>query len=1131
MKCSSVALLALLVAASAHATYSVKWSHTFDAAPAAPTLYPDEKHPTGVVVAAGRQVLCFNGDGSAKWTAAVDVDTNTPPTVADLDGDGAPETLVGLVSGTTVCLDSAGKVKWRYEASIVPGGFKIITAADVHPSKGREVLVGHDDGWLKCLSADGKLLWRFYGAKSRVSPAAVGDVDGDGAADIVYATDNGDVYCLDGYGRVKWRYNEMAPYGRSGPNLADLNGDGKCEVLITRSNAGNATCLMALDGKTGTYLWRTKDVMQGYVSNAVVDFKGDGKYTVLHGDKGNWLYNVASDGKESWRVELGGKGLFWAPAVADIDGDGALETIACLRGADPERKSNVYVVGLEGTIDERLKLGDSANGSPAVGDIDGDGKLEVVVATDAPNAVQVITWGATGKVAWPSLRGDSAMTAATRIPPGAPGAPVTDTATGQTEIQTGPVVWGRNTWKLDWPTAAPEKGCLEISVALSDDTRETRIVEVKPGDKHADVDWELRSAAPATVSLRLLAMGAGAPLFVATREVKAKSPDYCDIEALRAACQKASEAGKKAGADTHGLVSRLYAVEAARQEVAALSDSGEPTAIGESATRLRVTANAVLALAGSLEKYWGSGQAGSFVWWEDKNPWDAFDPFDVASALNAREPVRISAYGNEFEDVAISLLNVTAEPMDVRCTFAAPMLSSKPPNAVPELAKHVTLRRGLRVPTQTVGMTLDALPELDRSQTVTLPPGETRQLWLVLDTHGMEPGAHALTLYLGSLSQTPTYCEIPIQIQVWPVALPDDVYSKMNWNTVDKASTTDQVLKDMLDHGEGVAYGSPAATIPVDAKGAVNGPIDWTGVDVVIKRLPPYFKILFSGPPNQKWPDGAPVPAEGSEEQKAGFKTSVREFAKHLNEIGFGYERWAFYPIDEPWNTGFSEIPRLRAFCKLVKEADPKARNYADPPGLVRVEYVEEFKDLIDVWQPEMNVLKRDPELAKWFKKNAREFWAYEAPGPSKDMVPLGHYRAFAWRAWNFGCTGAGYWVYRDLDQWWPIRDTDYGVVYRNGDEVVPSRRWEASRDGVEDYRAFYILTKEIERVRSAGKTAEADHAQALITEAIDKIIGWQLKNIDEITRWTKDEEIDFKLLSEYRTRIAQETITLRGLH
>jgi len=94
----------------------------------------------------------------------------------------------------------------------------------------------------------------------------------------------------------------------------------------------------------------------------------------------------------------------------------------------------------------------------------------------------------------------------------------------------------------------------------------------------------------------------------------------------------------------------------------------------------------------------------------------------------------------------------------------------------------------------------------------------------------------------------------------------------------------------------------------------------------------------------------------------------------------------------------------------------------------------------------------------------------------------------------------------------------------------IRDRRWEASRDGVEDYRALHVLSDEIERARKAGRTVDADSAQLLSGEAVENVVAWQAKTIDEITRQTRDYEIDFKLLLDYRGRIAQEIMRLRDL-
>ena len=93
----------------------------------------------------------------------------------------------------------------------------------------------------------------------------------------------------------------------------------------------------------------------------------------------------------------------------------------------------------------------------------------------------------------------------------------------------------------------------------------------------------------------------------------------------------------------------------------------------------------------------------------------------------------------------------------------------------------------------------------------------------------------------------------------------------------------------------------------------------------------------------------------------------------------------------------------------------------------------------------------------------------------------------------------------------------------------MPSRRYQADRDGVEDYRAFYVLREEAAKAREAGRAAEANEADALIKEAVDKVVGWQIGTIDEITRFTRDYEIDFELLKQYREKVARAIMELRG--
>ena len=1123
-------LIGFALAGNAQAQ-TVEWTYATEAPASAPTFFPSETQPAGVVITAGTSVVRLDGKGAEVWKSTMLARTATPATVADIDMDEAVESLVALVDGTVVCLDQQGQVRWTHAFDTPAGGFKMLVAADLTPNRGLEILAGFDDGWLNCLSAEGELLWRFFGDRFRVGGIAVGCVDKDKVPEIVYGTDNGHVYCLDSFGRVEWRYTELAPYGRSGPNLADLNNDGKAEILITRSNVGNATCLMALDGLVGTFLWRTNDVMQGYFSNAVVDLDGDGVFEVIHGDKANNLYCENADGTRRWRAQLGGHGLFWAPAVADVDGDGQLEAIAGMRGTDPKSGASAYVVGATGAIKAELKLGTGANAGPAVGDIDGDGNLEVIFCSEGPNQVQALTWNGHGRVAWPSPRGNSRMTANGNVPEGGMPEPGAESAphalrdmrpVGDMKIDTGDIVWGVGPWQVSWEEPVPENAFLEVIALRSGPADEMRIVDLKPGATSAAVPIHLVSGEAVQVVIHLHTNDPVVPRLVAVREAAPQSPDSCHFDAVNKACETAIEAARNVKAEASPLQVRLGMLRAEREAVRALAESKAPAeVIEDKATELRAHAAALETLAQRLGDFWRQGGTGDFVCWPDTNPWDPFDPVAAPEPFATDATVNIRAFGNEFEDAAVTLRNVSDKPIDVRCTFADPKGKQGRP-LEPELAKHVTLRRAVPVAAAMHDRVFDALPELDLARTVSLPPDEARQVWLTVDTHGLKPGLHELTLYLGSLTKPPTIRAIPLRIEVWPVELPNDLFAKMNWASFNLNETSDQARTDMIEHGVAVVYGPPLPQIPVDNAGSRAGEVDWSEFDRNLARVPSHFTLLWGGPPACKWPTGT-APKEDNPEYAAGFKAGIHELASHLAAKGFPYRQWAFYPMDEPWNTGFTGIANLKRFCQRVKESDPKAQVYADPAGLVRVEYLEEFKDLVDIWQPELNLLKRDPKLLEWFHANAKRLWAYEAPGPAKDLLPLGHYRAYAWFAIKFGLEGVGYWVYRGEDNWWGSNDTDYSAVYQTNDLVVPSRRWEADRDGVEDYRAVHLLREAIKKARAAKRTEDADRAEALINEAADKIVGWQIGSIDEITRMTRDYEIDFNLFLEYREKIQQE--------
>lgn len=234
--------------------------------------------------------------------------------------------------------------------------------------------------------------------------------------------------------------------------------------------------------------------------------------------------------------------------------------------------------------------------------------------------------------------------------------------------------------------------------------------------------------------MRLIAPGQKTPLFVAQNKVTPEAPEFAGFEDVQTAVNRAIEAGRKAGGDAAALSVRLATFDAQRQSVQALAGSGADNAtIAAEATKLRRTGEHLTVFAAMLEGFWNGGGKGSFVYWRDENPWDDFDPQAVPTQIDLAKALDVQLFGNEREDVAVTLCNITSQPIDVRCLFTEPSMI-EPPAPTPEkaellkqnklLAGHVKLLRALRTYAWKGVIRNDALPELDESGVITLAPGE-----------------------------------------------------------------------------------------------------------------------------------------------------------------------------------------------------------------------------------------------------------------------------------------------------------------------------------------------------------------------------------------------------------------------
>jgi outer membrane protein assembly factor BamB len=107
------------------------------------------------------------------------------------------------------------------------------------------------------------------------------------------------------------------------PVIADLDGDGRMEILMSLAADGMVHCY---DGKTGEEKWSAAMPDGSYASSMVMkDLNGDGKPEAVFGTSAGNVYIMDGGGNFLWECHVGG-GIGHVQ-LGDIDGDGKDEIL------------------------------------------------------------------------------------------------------------------------------------------------------------------------------------------------------------------------------------------------------------------------------------------------------------------------------------------------------------------------------------------------------------------------------------------------------------------------------------------------------------------------------------------------------------------------------------------------------------------------------------------------------------------------------------------------------------------------------------------------------------------------------------------------------------------------------------
>ena len=368
------------------------------------------------------------------FAARVGFTTKSKPysvAIGDLDGDGKPDLAVANYNSSSVSVfrntsiigtisteSFSAKVDFPTENgsySVAIGDLNGDGKPDlaVANSGSNTVSVFQNTSIVGTVSFDYRIV---FTTGSEPYSVAIGDLDGDGKPDLAVANSGSNTVSVFrntfvgtiNAGSFSAKVDFTTGDGSYCVAIGDLDGDGKPDLATANYDAGSVSVFRntSIVGTINAGSFSAKVDLSaggGAYCVAIGDLDGDGKpdlATVRYGNKVSVFRNTStigtiSTGSFSTKVDFPTGTAPYSVAIGDLDGDGKPDlAVANYSSGSVSVFRNTSTVGVisTGSFDPKVDFTTGTNPyCVAIGDLDGDGKPNLVVANSGDNTVSVLS--------------------------------------------------------------------------------------------------------------------------------------------------------------------------------------------------------------------------------------------------------------------------------------------------------------------------------------------------------------------------------------------------------------------------------------------------------------------------------------------------------------------------------------------------------------------------------------------------------------------------------------------------------------------------------------------------------------------------------------------------------------------